>query len=247
MTFLVAGISGAVVLAVFSSSLAGTFLVPRTVPATAVLFTEPDLSTIARQSAHSSSHHQSCGRRIISLGAKLNNAQRKISPIMNIVSRITKPISTVKSKIFQRLGLSCLFPKILRPFEPILKYTRCKLGLDDDGGFMDAPTCNAVTCNEPSIEDRVITRDRGLPNLDFMMRGQVSTMDDCFDDMSKVTYGARAQAKLVDDQDCEDPIYQSLCQEMIVQNRILSEDECQTPRYLLFKITNTNTHTHTLL
>ena len=155
---------------------------------------------------------------------------------MNIVSRITKPISTFKSKIYQQLGLSCLFPKLLRPFQPILKHVRCKLGLDEDNGFIETSPCGSVVCNETSTENKVITRNRGLPNLEFMIEGQVSTMDDCFDDMKKVTYGSRIQAKLVDDQSCEDPRYQSMCQETIDQNRILFEEDCISPGYMLFKI-----------
>ena len=233
---LVSGINGATVLSVYSSNLPGTFLIPRTVPATAVAFTEPELTPISRQSEYSTSHHQSCGRPILSLGAKLNTAQTKVSPILNIVSRITKPMSTLKSKIYQRVGLACLFPKLLRPYEPILKYVRCTLGLDDDGGYMEAPPCNYATCNETSLEEKVITRDRGFPDLEYMIRGQVSTMDDCFEDMRKVTYGSRVQAKLVDDQSCEDYQYHSICQEAMEQNLILLEEECQSPGYMLFNV-----------
>ena len=40
---LVEGINGATVLSVFSSSLAGSFLLPRIIPATAALFSEPNM------------------------------------------------------------------------------------------------------------------------------------------------------------------------------------------------------------
>ena len=95
---------------------------------------------------------------------------------------------------------------------------------------METPPCNAALCREPNIEDRVITRDRGVPNLDVMIEGQVSTMDDCFGDMRKVVYGTRVQAKLVDDESCENPRYQPLCQEEIYQNRILLEQNCLSPK-----------------
>ena len=77
-----------------------------------------------------------------------------------------------------------------------------------------------------------ITRDKGLPNLDFMMEGRVNTMDDCFTDMDKVIYGARVKAKLVDDQPCDDPKYESICQEAIEQNRMILQDSCETSRHV---------------
>jgi hypothetical protein len=95
---------------------------------------------------------------------------------------------------------------------------------------METPPCNATACKDPRIEDREITRDMGLPNLDFMVDGMVSTLDECFDDMPKVRYGSRVLVKIVDDGSCDDPKYASICQEMIEQNRIVSEDDCQTPR-----------------
>ena len=235
---LVAGINGAVVVAVFASELAGTFVIPRTVPATAAIFTEPDdalTSRISRESGLSHSHrHQSCPRAVIPLGRKLNTVQKKISNsplsiITNAISRLQLKTSGIKAKIYQKLRLSCLFPKLLRPFAPMFLYFRCKLGLEDDR-FMETPPCNATVCREPSIEDRVITRDRGVPNLDVMIEGQVSTMDDCFDDMRKVVYGTRVQAKLVDDESCENPRYQPLCQEEIDQNRVLLEQNCLSPK-----------------
>ena len=232
VSFLVAGISGAVVISVFSSELAGTFIIPRTVPATAVVITEPVAARISRQSGYAASHrHHSCPRPVIPLGRKLNNAQQKLSPILERVAKITAPFSRAKSRIFNKLGLACLFPKLTRPFEPILIYVRCKLGLENDG-FMETPPCDTDACKEPTIEDQVITQDRGLPNLDFMIEGQVSTMDDCFDDMEKVTYGSRVQSKLVDDVSCDDPRYQAMCQEIENEGRVLEEENCISPRYL---------------
>ena len=233
---LVSGISGATVLAVFSSDLPGTFIMPRTVPATAVLFAEPGAATIPRQSTQSASNSHSCGRPILSLRPKLNTATEILSPILNTVSKVTKPISTFKSNAVQKLGLACLFPKLLRPFEPTFKYARCLLGLDDDDGFMETPSCNSDTCKEPTLEEREITQDLGLPNLDFMIRDEVSTMDDCFEDMAKVTYGSRILVKLVDDQSCDDPRYESICLEALEQERIIMEDNCRTIGYMPLKI-----------
>ena len=232
---LVGGINGATVLSVFSTSLPGTFLVPRSVPATAALFTEPTLLPISRQSAQNQPHHD-CPRPVIRLGETLERVQNKISPLTEIYSRLTAPItkissriSSVKSDIMDQVRLSCLFPRMLRPFEPIFEYTRCKLGLKDDG-FMETPLCNATLCREPSIEDRHITRDMGIPNFDFMMEGKVSTLDDCFSNMEKIDYGASVIAKLVDDQSCDDPKFSHICEEAMQQNRTVLEESCETSK-----------------
>ena len=130
--------------------------------------------------------------------------------------------------MLKKLRLTCLFPKLIRPFEPILSYTKCKLGLSDDG-FMVTPPCNASVCTNPIIEDRMIIRDLGLPNLDNMIMEEVSTLDDCFNDMEKVEYGTRIHAKLIDDESCSNPRYTSICQSMIEQDRVVLENECQSP------------------
>ena len=118
----------------------------------------------------------------------------------------------------------------MRPFDPFIKTFKCKLGLNEDG-FMEAPPCNVSTCLNPRVENRPITRDRGLPNFDFMIEDMISTIDQCFNDMEKVTYGSRVLAKLVDDESCDDPKYKDLCQDAMNQNRIVFEDDCLTPRY----------------
>ena len=236
---MVSGISGAVVLAVFSSNLAETgFLIPRSVPATAALFSEPNLdiprTTISRRqssSSHSLEPH-SCPRPIIRLGQKIDNAhknlERKTPPIIKKIferfSTVQSKLAMTKARIVNKLGIACLFPKILRPFRPTFEYLRCKLGLEDDG-FMETPGCDDSTCVDSELEDREITQDRGLPNLDFM-RMEVATMDDCFADMQKVTYGARVDAKLVDDVPCEDPQYQDICKDLEEENKIVMEDSC---------------------
>ena len=163
-------------------------------------------------------------------------AENKVTPVLDRFSKITTPITRVQSKmseltnnIIRKLRLECLLPKILRPFEPILKYARCLLGLHEDDGFMEAPPCNASFCMDPATEDRPITRDRGFPNMDFMIEDQVSTMDDCFDDMEKVVYGSRVRATLVDDESCDDPKYKQMCDNLIEENRMLLEEDCESP------------------
>ena len=231
-----AGISGAVVVSVFASDLIGTFVLPRTVPATAVILSEPPTARLSRQSAPNL--QKACPRPVIDVGAILNAKSQQISPLVTKLSKIserissvTSPISALKSRAYKTLGIECLFPKLIRPFQPIFKYTRCRLGLTNDG-FMNTPSCDASTCVNATVEIKEITRDKGLPNLDFMMEGRVNTMDDCFADMDKVIYGARVVAKLVDDQPCDDPKYESMCQEAIEQKRMILEDNCETSRYV---------------
>jgi hypothetical protein len=95
---------------------------------------------------------------------------------------------------------------------------------------MATPACNSETCVNATIETKEITRDRRVENVDFMVADQVSTLDDCFGEMEKVTYSTRVLAKIVDDQPCDDPRYQAMCEEAIAQNRMILEDTCETPR-----------------
>ena len=122
-----------------------------------------------------------------------------------------------------------MIPKVMRPFESIFKYIRCLLGLNEDDNFMEAPPCKASSCTNPTLEEKLITRDRGFPNMDFMIEDQVSTMDDCFDDMEKVVYGSRVRATLVDDESCDDPKYKQICDNLIEENRMLFEEDCKSP------------------
>ena len=221
----------------FSSNIPGSFSLPRTVQATAVLIAEPPIALTSRQTGYTPTpqrHPRGCSRPIVNVGKKLNATQIKLTPILNRFSKITTTISNVQSKIsdlksktFQKLGLSCLFPKLLRPIEPFIQKLKCTLGLNDDR-FMDTPPCNSDSCLNPIIENKMITRDRGLPNLDFMIEDTISTMDECFEDMEKVMYGSRILAKLVDDQPCDDPRFKSMCEEAMNMNRIIFEEDCES-------------------
>ena len=236
VTTLVAGISDAVVLSVFSSDIVGSFVAARTVPATAVLFAEPAIAAASRQSSNSTSNnHRACPRPIVNFGRKIKTAKDKLSPfldriskIVDLISRIQTRLSSVKMMILKKLRLTCLYPKLIRPFLPILTYTKCKLGLKDDE-FMETPSCDASACTNPIIEEQMITRDLGLPNLDEAIMEDVNTLDDCFSDMEKIEYGTRIFAKLVDDESCDDPRYAAICQSMIEQNRVVMENDCQSP------------------
>ena len=224
-----------------AGSIAGSFVVDRSVPATAALFAEPDIPTVSRQSSSyqtSSQKGSSCPRKRMPMMRSMNNAYVSpvvTNPLERLTSRIKDRIASImsitsssKSKIYETLRLQCLLPRIMRPFEPMFKYIRCKIGIIEDD-FMKTPPCIATACLKPETEDRTITRDLGIPNLDFMMEGKVSTMDDCFTDMKKTTYGVRVRAKLVDDVDCDDARYSSICKEVMDENRIIFEENCETP------------------
>jgi len=93
-------------------------------------------------------------------------------------------------------------------------------------------------CKKPNLENKPVTRDLGLPNIDHPTYEKVvTTMDQCFQDMDNVTYGSRVIVKLVDDQPCSDPKYESICEEQMNQNRVLFEEDCQTSWYRTFIFT----------
>ena len=122
--------------------------------------------------------------------------------------------------------MSC--SRLLYPWQPILDYARCKLGLKDEG-FMEAPVCNITLCSEADIEEREIAIDNGMRNLDTSTL-DVNTMDDCFNNLEKVTYGVRVLAKLVDDVDCDNPEFKEACDEEIANQRIIEEEGCELPK-----------------
>ena len=93
-------------------------------------------------------------------------------------------------------------------------------------------------CKNPVIENQPITRDLGIPSIGYPTYEKVvTTMEQCFQDTEKVTYGSRVIVKLVDDQPCSDPKYESICEEQMNQNRVLFEEDCQTSGYRSFNNT----------
>ena len=70
------------------------------------------------------------------------------------------------------MGLSCLFPRLLRPFHPIIEKFRCKFGLDTVDEQVEGNSCNI--CDEPTLENKIVTNDLGLPNLDYLIKGKVT-------------------------------------------------------------------------
>ena len=230
-------------LSVFSTALPNSgFLLPRTVDATAAIFTEPDTqiprTTISRQDSGARPRNDpACNRPIINLGPKVNAITRNpvvdkltalppVKKLMNIVQKVQTRTSEVKMHVYDKLRISCLFPRIIHPFEPILEYSRCKLGLNDDG-FMEAAQCNELRCEE-SLEDKEISHDLGPPPMK-MMNLNVQTMSDCFGEMRQVTYGARVLAKIVNDTSCDNPQYAETCKELMEEGRMIDEDLCTTP------------------
>lgn len=246
VALLTSGIQGAVVLSVFSSDLPNMsgFLIPRTVDATAVTFSEPDESvtrtSISRKEGSGNQNHSpTCKRPVIHIGDKINRITNKTNIVIDylktkpILGRISEVVEDVQKKIerlqmqlFDVLRINCLIPKVIRPFTPILEYFRCKFGLDDDQ-FMEAPACNEVMCEE-SLEEKFITNDRGPAPMTTMDLG-AQTMSDCFEDMKEISYGARILAKVVRDKSCDDPKYKDICQELMDDDRIIMEETCKTP------------------
>ena len=221
------------ILSVFSSILDESgFLVPRTVPATAILFTEPPASTNRRNfiSSRSKRSQNGCVRPLIPLGQKLSKVGQKFPPIF---SDILKPVMKVQSKlamlkamILEKLRLQCLFPKLLHPFLPILSHFSCKLGLNNDG-FMETPTKQNISCNDLEIEQKEISHRLDLPHFENTNL-QVRTMDNCFPEMEETLYGARTLTKLVNDESCQDQRYAAVCEELFSQDKIIMEAGCET-------------------
>ena len=145
---------------------------------------------------------------------------------MHQLSKVQEKIGRIKMRLYDKLGIACLVPKLIHPFEPILSYARCKLGIPADP-YMEAAPCNIMACEE-SIEEKEITHDLGPPPMTMMNLG-VQTMSDCFGRMREVMYGARVLSKIVNDESCDNPKNQQACQEAMDQDRIIDEDRCTTP------------------
>ena len=211
------------------------FLIPRTVDATAVIFTEsvdtnPRFSLERQYSYENSYHNRACPRSRLKVQPYpiLQKENRKY-PLLEKVSRQMKKVHTsigrTKMRVATKLGIGCLVPKITRPFEPMFRYLRCKLGIKDDE-YMEAAQCNTVRCEESISEEKIITNSR--PTTLGMMNVKVQTKSDCFKDVREVKYGARVVAKSIRDASCDDPEYQQICQDLLNENRVIEEDGCRT-------------------
>ena len=196
--------------------------------ATAILFKEADRLISSKQSVHYNG--RSCSKTLIPLG----RVKRRLTPLWNKITKVTSPISSIKLKIYDKFGLSCLFPKLFRPVQPVFDRLSCKLGLDvelNNEGYMETSesACDgARSCKESSSENKLITRSLGATHAISNSQNQVGSYDECFHDIEKVTYGSRVIAKLVDDSSCEDSRYQGICQELAIQNRIIYDENCKS-------------------
>lgn len=222
----------------YSTSIAGSFITARTfADTTAILFKEPDTLPTRRQSDNLTQTQRACKKTVIPLG----KVKKKFDPLLSTLSTLTKPISDKKSELLRNAGLSCLYPKLLRPFQPILDKVSCIVGLDEEeeNEFVKTEKCSLdvlatppYTCSEPSLETKPIQQGLKLrPNMeDIEQEDKVRTLDDCFPgEMTKATYGARVHVVLVNDESCEDELYADICKEQETLNRILFEDDCFSP------------------
>ena len=240
ITYLSSGIDDASILSVYSTSIEGSFITARTfADTTAILFKEPDTLLTRRQSDDQTQTQRVCTKTVIPLG----KVKKKFDPLLSTLSRLTKPISDKKSELLQNAGLSCVYPKLIRPFQPILDKVSCIVGLDEEqeNQFLKTEKCNfgvlatpPYTCSEPSLETKPIQQGLKLrPDMeDIEQEDIIRTLDDCFPgEMTKATYGARVHVVMVNDESCEDELYADICQEQENLNRILFEEDCLSPGY----------------
>ena len=241
------------------------FMVQRTIPATAVIFSEPNIDipeSTSRESV-SSVGDESCNRPVFKQRQLVENSIRfekwlmhqtvnNVAPPLlqspaetairrwsTLLSSVSKRSSLMRAKAWQQAGLACLFPKLFRPFNPIFQQIRCKLGLKEDE-FMEAPSYNTISCSDSNIEEKEITMEKEIPDLKTV-NFQVRTNNNCFPDKARVMFGARILVKLVEDLPCNDPKFESKCQELFEQKQIIFAEHCADPRletYSLFTDTN---------
>ena len=217
-------------------------MLERSIPATAIIFTEPEIpSPRRRQDSFKvpQKTHASCPRPKLPIGPTLNDANQKFSPLLNKIpeqiASLHSKFSALKAKVLDTLGLQCLLPILLHPFAPILKYVRCLLDLNYNDGFMVVPGCNSTICTPLDVEEREITHRLEIPHMDTEDLS-VRTMDRCFRKMQPVAYGTRVLVTLVDDQPCDDPKYQDECKELMEEDRIVMEENCETPGSVLMTL-----------
>ena len=69
-----------------------------------------------------------------------------------------------------------------------------------------------------------------IPSM-ILMQLSIETIDDCFEDMTKLLYGARVLMTNVDDGSCEDPRFKEQCEQLFKEDKVLMEADCSSPRY----------------
>ena len=95
---------------------------------------------------------------------------------------------------------------------------------------MEVPSYNQISCSESKIEEKEITMEKQIPDLKIINL-QVRTKDDCFPGKPKVMFGARILIKLMDDLPCNDPQFESSCQELFEQNQVIFTEDCIDSRF----------------
>ena len=158
-----------------------------------------------------------------------NYTDTAITIFSSIYSSVSEKISSYQAAAFDKARLSCLIPTLRRPFEPIFEYLRCKLGISDDE-YMEAPPCNPEICSRSDVEEREISMSKPIPNM-VLTNTTVGTIDDCFDGMTKLEFGARVLIKNIDDDSCEDPRFSDICNELYEEGKLVIEEDCSSPRY----------------
>ena len=147
----------------------------------------------------------------------------------SISSYVSEMLSLYKAAALERARLRCLIPWIRRPFEPLFEHIRCKLGISEDD-YMEAAPCDSSICSKSEFEGRDITMSKPIPSM-VLMQLSIETIDDCFEDMTKLLYGARVLITNVDDGNCEDPRFKEQCEQLFKEDRVLMEADCSSPRY----------------
>ena len=94
---------------------------------------------------------------------------------------------------------------------------------------MEVPSYNTISCSESNIEEKRITMEKEISDLKTV-NFQVRTKNDCFPDEAKVMFVARILVKLVDDLPCNDPNFESKCQELFEQKQAIFVEHCADPR-----------------
>ena len=95
---------------------------------------------------------------------------------------------------------------------------------------MEAPPCDPTICSKSEIEDREITMTKPIPSM-VLMNISVETIDDCFQDMTKLQYGARVLIKVADDESCDNPRFSDMCESLLKEDKVIMEDTCSSTRY----------------
>ena len=219
--FLSTGVTDGLVLSAFSSEMNNTFAIPRIAPATAFVMKETD-TPITRRASGYKSDTKTCRATKASKGTLLKKISKIGSPIFST-------LSAAKAKILRSLGFECYGPRFIRPFEPLIERLTCKFGLEDDR-FMPTPPCNFKECVKPVLQENEIDRDMGFANPEeALQEGTAYSNADCFSDREPVRFGLRVITTLMNDAPCEDERYQEMCQEALLQNRVILENQCGTP------------------